>query len=284
MIKNIGVSQTLKINEICKDLKKNNKNVFNYGFGQSPFKPPPFFQKEIINNMNKNSYLPVQGLLELRTSISDHYRNVHGIHTNENDIIIGPGSKELICLLNLCIDKKLYFIAPYWVSYVNQLKVFNKTNYEVIQTSYEQNWKITLDQVNNLDNDSFILINNPNNPTGLVYSYNELKNIVNICKSKNITIISDEIYQYINYENKFNTLLSLYQENTIISNGLSKWCHSGGYRLGYLIFPEKFNELKKKVICAASETFSCVNTPLQYGAISVFDKFDQMILYNKELR
>ena len=283
MIKNIGISQTLKINEMCKDLKNQNKNIYNYGFGQSPFKPPSFLQNEIIKNMDKNSYLPVQGLIDLRNSISKHYQNVHNVKINKDDIIIGPGTKELLCLLNLSIDNKIYFIAPYWVSYVNQLKVYNKDNYEIIQTTYENKWKITIEQVKNLEDNSFILINNPNNPTGLVYSYDELKNIVDICRSKNITIISDEIYQYINFNNEFNTLLSLYPENTIISNGLSKWCHSGGYRLGYMIFPDKLFELKKQVICAASETFSCVNTPLQYGTIAVFDKFNELILYNENI-
>ena len=85
-------------------------------------------------------------------------------------------------------------------------------------------------QIKIMNNDSYLLINNPNNPTGMVYSYNEMKEIVSICKEKNITIIADEIYQYLYYKNNkgSHSFLELYPENTIITNGLSKWCHSGG--------------------------------------------------------
>ena len=281
MIKNIGISQTLKINELCKKLVGDNREIYNYGFGQSPFKPPHFFQDMIIKNMNKNGYLPVQGLSELRYSIVNHYKNFHNVNINENNIIIGPGTKELLCLLNLSIDEDIYFIAPYWVSYVNQLLIFNK-KFKVTNTTFEQKWKITPEQIMDHTDNSFLLINFPNNPTGLTYSKKELQDIVNVCKEKNITIISDEIYQYLNFNNQHNTLLELYPENTIVSNGLSKWCHSGGYRLGYLIFPDKLSELKQKVISCASETFSCVNTPLQYGAISIFNNFNKMIEYNQD--
>jgi len=260
MIKNIGISQTLKINELCKKLTKDNREIYNYGFGQSPFTPPQFFQDRIIKNMNKNGYLPVQGLPELRYSIAKHYKKFHNVDINENNIIIGPGTKELLCLLNLSIDNDIYFIAPYWVSYVNQLQIFNK-KFKITNTTFEQKWKITPEQIKEHTNNSFLLINFPNNPTGLTYSNEELQNIVKVCKEKNITIISDEIYQYLNFNNQPNTLLELYPENTIVSNGLSKWCHSGGYHLGYMTFPDKLSELKQKVISCASETFSCVNTP-----------------------
>ena len=114
--------------------------------------------------------------------------------------------------------------------------LFNK-KCNVVRTVFENKWKIKPNQIKIMNNDSYLLINNPNNPTGMVYSYNEMKEIVSICKEKNITIIADEIYQYLYYKNNkgSHSFLELYPENTIITNGLSKWCHSGGYRLGYMI-------------------------------------------------
>lgn len=280
MIKNLGISQTLKINEMCKKLKENKYEIFNYGFGQSPFKPPIFFRNEINKNIDKNHYLPVQGLIELRESISKHYKNFHNVSIDKNNIIIGPGSKELLFLLNLCINEVIYIIAPYWVSYVNQLKIFGKENYKIIETDFNQKYKVSTHQIMECLDNSYLLLNSPNNPTGITYSYSELKEIVSVCRSKNITIIADEIYQYLNFENQYTTLLELYPENTIVSNGISKWLHSGGYRLGYMIFPDNYKSLKEKVICCASETFSCVNTPLQYGAISIFENFNDVIDYN----
>jgi aspartate/methionine/tyrosine aminotransferase len=236
--------------------------------------------------MDYNSYLPVQGLESLRESISNHYNKLHNISVDKNDVIIGPGSKTLLCFLNLSIDKDLYIIAPYWVSYYNQMNLFNK-KCNVVRTIFENKWKIKPNQIRIMNNDSYLLINNPNNPTGMVYTYSEMKEIVSICKEKNITIIADEIYQYLYYKNNkgSHSFLELYPENTIITNGLSKWCHSGGYRLGYMIIPNnnKLSILKSKILSCCSETFSCVNNPLQRGSIEVFNNFNDIIEYNKPI-
>lgn len=282
MIKNLGLSQTLKMNELCNKLAKNNKKIYKYGFGQSPFNPPKFFKDNIVNNINKKEYLSVQGLDSLRLSIACHYNKYHKTDINEDNVVIGPGSKELLCLLNLCINEDIYYVAPYWVSYVNQMKIFNK-DFKVTKTTFENKWKITPDQIKKHTDNSFLLLNFPNNPTGLTYSVDELSDIVKVCKDKNITIISDEIYQYLIFNNQTTTLLELYPNNTIVSNGLSKWCHSGGYRLGYMIFPDSYNDLMNTVVSCASETYSCVNTPLQYGAVTIFNNFDKMIEYNLDI-
>ena len=282
MIRNIGLSQTLKINELSNNLRKQNKKIYKYGFGQSPFEPPQLLKKSIIENMNKNEYLPVQGLYELRQSISSHYNNSYNSSLTPDNIVIGPGSKELLCSLNLSIKEDIYYVAPYWVSYVNQMKIFNK-EFKITKTTFENKWKISPQQIEKHNTNSFLLLNFPNNPTGLTYTLDDLKGIVSICKKKNITIIADEIYQYLNFSHEPLSLLELYPENTIISNGLSKWCHSGGYRLGYMIFPDNHHDLMQTVLSCASETYSCVNTPLQYGAIAVFNNFTKMIEYNKDI-
>lgn len=276
MISDIGISQTLKVNEYCK--KFNSKEIHKHGFGQSPFKPPKFFRKAICENIDKTEYLPVTGLESLRESISSHYSNYHNVIIDKNNIIIGPGSKLLIYQLTQIIDN-IYFVAPFWVSYINQLKLYNR-KLKITETTYENNWKITPEQLDSHENNSYLFLNSPNNPTGQVYSEEELNILIEVCKRKNIKIISDEIYQYLDYNKNYTTIYSLYPENTIVLNGLSKWCHSGGYRLGYIIFPNSLNDLKSKFISFSSETFSCVNTPLQYGAISVFNSFKELERYN----
>ena len=277
MINDIGISQTLKINEYC---KTTNKKINKLGFGQSPFEPPDFFKMSINENIDKNDYLPVQGLESLRESIADHYKNFHNVNISKDDLVIGPGSKLLIFQLSLILDE-IYFVSPYWVSYINQLKLIGK-NYNITNTTFESKWKITLEQLREHKNNSYLFLNFPNNPTGQTYSKFELEQIVEICREKNICIISDEIYQYLNFNNEFTTLLELYPENTIVLNGLSKWCHSGGYRLGYIIFPKSLNNIKKTFLSFSSETFSSVNTPLQYGAVSVFKNFDKILLHNSK--
>ena len=222
MINDIGISQTLKINEYC---KTTNKKINKLGFGQSPFEPPDFFKMSINENIDKNDYLPVQGLESLRESIAEHYKNFHNVNISKDDLVIGPGSKLLIFQLSLILDD-IYFVSPYWVSYINQLKLIGK-GYNITNTTFESKWKITLEQLREHKDNSYLFLNFPKNPTGLTYSKLELEQIVEVCREKNICIISDEIYQYLNFKNEFTTLLELYPENTIVLNGLSKWCHSG---------------------------------------------------------
>ena len=122
----------------------------------------------------------------------------------------------------------------------------------------------------NFVNKNYLLfLNSPNNPSGQIC--NNLKEISFIAKKYNILILSDEIYSELSFNKGFKSISEFYPEKTIISNGLSKWCGAGGWRLGYFIIPEALTELKNSIKNLASETFSSVSAPIQYAAIAAYN-------------
>ena len=127
-IKNLNLSATLEINEISKNLEKEGKKIIKFGFGQSPFQVPDAVVEELRKNANKKSYLPIQGLRELREAIACYESKKKGKDFNSDQIIIGPGSKELMFLLHMSFDGEVILPTPSWVSYKPQ-SIIAKNNY-----------------------------------------------------------------------------------------------------------------------------------------------------------
>ena len=117
IIKNLKPSSTLRINEISQALELEGKKVFKFGFGQSPFQVPDVVVDELKNNAYQNKYLPMQGLPKLRNAIAKHITNIKKYNYKDNNVIIGPGTKELMFLLNILFDGDILLPAPSWVSY-----------------------------------------------------------------------------------------------------------------------------------------------------------------------
>jgi len=274
IIKNLKSSSTLRINEISKKLESDGKKIYKFGFGQSPFEVPDDVIDELKNNAHQNEYLPMQGLNELRTAISKYtsVKNNNNNYKAEN-VIIGPGTKELMFLLQQLFDGDILLPVPSWVSYAPQALISrNKAHW--ITTTRENNWFPTAEEIEkiilkNKDKNYLLFLNSPNNPSGQICS--NLKEISNISKKYNILILSDEIYSELSFNKDFKSISEFYPEKTIISNGLSKWCGAGGWRLGYFIIPEALTELKNSIKNLASETFSSVSAPIQYAAIAAYN-------------
>ena len=273
IIKNLKSSSTLKINEISNKLESEGKKIYKFGFGQSPFQVPIDVIDELKNNAHQNEYLPMQGLNELRTAISKYtsVKNNNNNYKAEN-VIIGPGTKELMFLLQQLFDGDILLPVPSWVSYAPQALISrNKAHW--ITTTRENDWFPTAEEIEkiilkNKDKNYLLFLNSPNNPSGQICS--NLKEISNIAKKYNILILSDEIYSELSFNENFKSISQFYPEKTIISTGLSKWCGAGGWRLGYFIIPEALTELKNSIKNLASETFSSVSAPIQYAAIAAY--------------
>ena len=120
IIKNLKSSSTLKINEISQKLESEGKKIYKFGFGQSPFQVPIDVIDELKNNAYQNKYLPMQGLSELRTAISRYASSQNNQNYKAENIIIGPGTKELMFLLQLLFDGDILLPTPSWVSYAPQ--------------------------------------------------------------------------------------------------------------------------------------------------------------------
>ena len=273
IVKNLEPSSTLKINEISKELENSGKEIFKFGFGQSPFEIPTNIVSALKDNANHNIYLPMQGMKKLREVIAKHVSKKKTYEYTSENIIIGPGTKELMFLLQILFDGEILLPAPSWVSYYPQA-ILGRNKVHWIQTKRENNWFPTAQDIEevvskNKETNYLLFLNSPNNPSGLIC--NNLEEISSIVKKYNILILSDEIYSELTFESSFKSISNFCPEKTIISDGLSKWCAAGGWRLGYFVIPKNLNLLMEKIKVLASETFSSVSAPIQYAAITAYN-------------
>ena len=272
IIKNLKPSSTLLINEESKKLEKEGKKIFKFGFGQSPFQIPEYIVNELKKNSHQNKYLPMQGLPELREAIASYISNKKNYNYKADNVIVGPGTKELMFLLHILFDGDVILPAPSWVSYAPQA-VIGRNNIHWIETKRENNWFPTADEIEkiiskNKSKNYLLFLNSPNNPSGQICE--NLEEIASVANKYNLIILSDEIYSELSFDNKFKSISNFCSEKTIISTGLSKWCGAGGWRLGYFIIPESLKQITNKLKVLASETFTSVSAPIQYAAISAY--------------
>tara|TARA_B100001123_G_C15183911_1_gene976507 strand:+ start:64 stop:1299 length:1236 start_codon:yes stop_codon:yes gene_type:complete len=271
-IKKLKPSATLAINEECKRLEKSGKKVYKFGFGQSPFPVPQDVVSALKKNADKHTYLPMQGLEELRLAIANHLNKNNGNHFKKEDIVIGPGTKELMFLTEMVFEGEVLLPAPSWVSYQPQAAIAkNKVHW--IQTSSDSNWFPTVEaiekKIQNIKTKNILLfLNSPNNPSGSVCK--NLQEIAKLAKKYSLIILSDEIYSRLTFEGQFKSISNFYPEGTIVSTGLSKWCGAGGWRLGFFAIPNQLKELRESLKILCSETFTSVSAPIQYAAIEAY--------------
>ena len=272
IVKNLKPSSTLKINEVSRELESKGEKIFKFGFGQSPFEVPQDVVNELRNNAFQNKYLPMQGLKELREAVAKYTSTKKDYKYNSENVIIGPGSKELMFLLQVLFEGDIILPAPSWVSYAPQA-ILGRNKIQSIQTTRENNWFPTGEEIEKVilkdQNKNYLLfLNSPNNPSGQVCE--NLEEISQIAKKYNLIILSDEIYSELSFKEGFKSISNFCPEKTIISTGLSKWCGAGGWRLGYFIIPNTLKNLKDSINVLASETFSSVSAPIQYAAITAY--------------
>ena len=273
LVKNLKPSSTLLINETSRRLEEQGKKIFKFGFGQSPFKVPEDIVKELKDNAHQNKYLPMQGLSELRNAVSKHTSKKKNYNYKSENVIIGPGSKELMFLLHVIFDGEIILPAPSWVSYAPQA-ILGRNKVQILQTKRENNWFPTATEIEEIvlkdKNKNYLLfLNSPNNPSGQICE--NLKEIASIAKKYNLIILSDEIYSELSFKGNYQSISNFCPEKTIISTGLSKWCGAGGWRLGYFLVPDSLIEIKNMINVLASETFSAVSAPIQYAAIKAYE-------------
>jgi len=273
-INQLKPSATLAINEESNRLKKSGKNIYKFGFGQSPFPVPDSIICALKNNANKNTYLPMQGLEELRSVIANYLNKNNNNNFKSDDILIGPGTKELMFLTQIAFQGEVLLPAPSWVSYQPQAFIAkNKVHW--IETTSSNNWFPTAQQIENVvqsnkNKNHLLFLNSPNNPSGTICK--NLNDLANVAKKYNLLILSDEIYSELSFSDECDSISNYNPEGTIISTGLSKWCGAGGWRLGFFAIPDSLNNIKNSLKILASESFTSVSSPIQYAAISAFTK------------
>ena len=273
-VRGIPQSATLAINELSAKLKEEGKHIYKLGLGQSPFPVPRVVVDELRVNAHQKEYLPVKGLYELREAVAGYHSRRNSIDRNAEDILIGPGSKELMFLLQLVYYGDLIIPTPSWVSYAPQAHIIGR-HVRWLPTKLESGWKLTAHELKKLCREDpsrprIVILNYPSNPSGKTYVADELKELAKIAREYKVILLSDEIYSELNFTGRHISISRFYPEGTIISSGLSKWCGAGGWRLGTFTFPPSLKWLLDAMAAVASETFTSTSAPIQYAAIRAF--------------
>ena len=268
-------SATLAMNELAGRLQAAGRQIYRLGFGQSPFPVPDAVVDELRSSAHEKDYLPTRGLPALRSAIADHFRREFGVEAAADDVLIGPGSKELMFLLQLALDADLILPAPCWVSYAPQARMLDRPIH-LLPTRADDQWQIdpeALTEVCRMDPDRarLLVMTDPSNPTGTAHSKSRQREITEVARAHGIVCLSDEIYAGLTFAGNHSSMAIEYPEGTIVSSGLSKWCGAGGWRLGTFVFPKELRWLSDRVAMLASETFSAVSAPVQHAAVRAYE-------------
>lgn len=275
-VRGVKPSATLAINERCKRLKSEGHEVYNMGLGQSPFPVPTPVVDALKSYAQEKDYLPVKGLPALRDMVAEFHRRKDKVDASPERVLVGPGSKELMFILQLVYYGEIVVPTPAWVSYVPQAQILGK-KVNLLHTSYEDRWHVTpqglaefLEDEHDVYRPRILVLNYPGNPDGLTYSPEELREIAKVARDYEILLLSDEIYGQLHHRGEHVSVARFYPEGTIISSGLSKWCGAGGWRLGTFTFPSDLDWLMNAMASVASETYTSVSAPIQFAAVHAF--------------
>ena len=274
-VRGLGNSPTVAINERCDALRDAGREIFKLGLGQSPFPVPPPVVEALREHAASKDYLPVRGLPALREAVAGYHRRTHGTRCTADDVLIGPGSKELMFLLQLTYYGDLVIPTPAWVSYAPQAQIVGR-QVRFLHTRAENGWKLTPEQLESLCREDagrprIVVLNYPSNPTGSTYSADELEALADVARRFRVIALSDEIYAELHHRGEHVSIERFYPNGTIVSSGLSKWCGAGGWRLGTFAFPGSLRWLLVAMEAVASETYTSTSAPIQHAAVAAFE-------------
>ena len=287
-VEDIELPENLKLNTFLQEFHHEcdhpecNFGFYGFAFGQSPFHVPQVMQNALIKNADKGKYAAVPGIDELRETIARYNKHYFDVDVDPRRVYVGPGTKELIYNLMEILHGTVILPTPAWIGYLPQIRFLRK-NYHMLPTRADK--KIAPNDLRKLalrlhDRQKILILNNPHNPTGVLYDQLELEEIADVCREQDITIISDEIYAQTTYDfSKFVSMGKIYPEGTFVTNGLSKSHAAGGYRLGYVIFPQHATELKLQFKKILATEYTSVSTPIQHAAIAGFEISKEMDEY-----
>ena len=282
--KQINPSITLEITAKAKELKESGVDVVSFGAGEPDFNTPQNIIDAAIRAMKegKTKYTPTNGVLELRKAIVKKLKEDNGLNYKENQIVVSTGAKQSLANAFMSIlnnEDEVIIPIPYWVSYPELVKLSGGVPIYV-NTKKENDYKYTIEELNKVvtKNTKAILLNSPNNPTGSIYSREELLDIANFAKENDLIIISDEIYEKLIYDNKKHISIASLNEDaynrTIVINGLSKTYAMTGWRVGYSACSEKIAKLMTAI---QSHVTSNINSISQYAAIEALNGSQESI-------
>ncbi len=288
-VERVRQSATLAINQRALQMRAAGQKITHFGFGQSPFPVHPAIRSELEAHSDKKEYQPTFGLPKLRAAIAAYFSK-RGYEWEAENIIVGPGSKELLFDLMLVLEGALLLPAPCWVSYHPQAQLIGKLTLPV-RGDFKSGYRLSLDALEDAieaankagEDQKLLLINSPSNPLGTVFADDELRALARFADKHGLFILSDEIYAQVSFDGKGMPGISAYApERTIVTSGLSKAFSAGGYRLGFAFVPPALSEMMPALAALISETFSCVSSPIQYAACRAYSDDAEINRYLEE--
>ena len=266
-VKNLATSQTLAMAAKARELRSSGKDVIGLSLGEPDFNIPDFIKEAAKNAIdeNYNSYTPVDGYTDLKQAIINKFERDNGLRFTSSQIVVSTGAKQaLYNIASVLINPgdEVILPCPYWVSYADIVKLKGGIPVEV-KTDIENNFKITGDQLRKAitEKTKMVWFSSPCNPSGSVYSKKELQDISNVLEShKGVFIVSDEIYEHINYKGGHQSIGSFenVKNRTITVNGVSKAFAMTGWRIGYIGAPEWIARSCNKVQGQVTSGANCI--------------------------
>lgn len=239
----VRASTTMAVDALAKQMKADGLDVIGFGAGEPDFNTPDNINMAAIAAIceGKTKYTPAAGIIPLRKAIAEQLKRDCGLDYDYTQIVVASGAKHSVYIALLAITNpgdEIIIPAPFWVSYYEMVKMTGGTPV-ILETGEAQDFKITAEQLEAAINDKTkcVMLNNPSNPTGMVYTREELTAIADVCVKHDLYILADEIYYKLVYDGvEFVSIASLgedVKERTLLVNGVSKSYAMTGWRIGY---------------------------------------------------
>ena len=282
---NVSPSPTLAVDAKAKELKAAGEDVCGFGAGEPDFDTPSFIKEAGAKALadGKTKYAPAGGLPDLRAALAEQYNELGVLKdTNPAQVVVSPGGKYscYLAILATCgPGDEVLIPAPYWVSYPEMAKLAGATP-KFIFAGDDQGFKVSADQIEGslTPQTKLVILNSPSNPTGCLYSREEMEEIVELACKKDFLLMSDEIYEYLLYDGVEHHRPASFGEdaaNRVITvSGFSKTFSMTGWRLGTLVANPI---IAKAVASLQSQTTSNATTFAQYGALAAIKNWDQSV-------
>jgi aspartate aminotransferase len=270
-------SATIEITFKIAELKKQGVEILSFNIGEPDFDTPENIRdkgKEALD-LGHTRYTPAGGTIELREEIAKKILKENNLKYSYQEIIVSSGAKQSLmnALLTLCEEGDEVIIpSPYWVSYIEMVKLTGAKPV-LVEMEESDNFNLNIEKIKKSisDNTKCIMINTPNNPTGAIYSENQLREIANLCVENDIFILSDEIYEKLIYDGEkhisIGTLSQEIKDKTILINGVSKSFAMTGWRIGYAAGPK---DIIKAMTNLQGHMTTGPNAPAQYASLEAF--------------
>lgn len=274
----VHASTTLAVDSLAKQMKEDGYNVIRFGTGEPDFNTPDNINMAAIAAIcdGKTKYTPAAGIPALRKAIAKQLQDDCGLSYDYTQIVVASGAKHSVYIALAAITNpgdEIIIPAPFWVSYYEMVKMTGGVPV-IVTAGEESGFKVTASQIEAAitDKTKCLMLNNPSNPTGMIYSKDELKSIAEVCVKHDLYILADEIYYKLIYDGiEFTSIASLgdeVKERCLLINGVSKSYAMTGWRIGYCAANKQLAKIMSNYL---SHSTGAPSTISQWAAVEAIN-------------